>query len=212
MERMKHAEHCGFSSKPTLNQTGELNDASWLTRIDFSSASNVSASSSSAKYSPARPQPPIVDDDAADHLAHAPLALGGTEAAAEVLLGDDVGGRLRPELRELDALLLEGRLVLAGDEGVAHLPLDLLERVAARDREVAANAGVTLGVEHRILEQCVGDLVCLHGRHIVPPGHRVSPMLFPRGREGSQAERGDHRRASVGRKTGSLTRRREDRQ
>ena len=49
IERMKHAEHCGFSSKPTLNQTGELKDASWLTRIAFSSASNVSASSSVAK-------------------------------------------------------------------------------------------------------------------------------------------------------------------
>src|SRR3954466_7130905 len=24
-DRMKHAEHCGCSSKPTLNQTGELN-------------------------------------------------------------------------------------------------------------------------------------------------------------------------------------------
>src|SRR3954451_10681298 len=42
MERMKHAEHCGFSSKPTLNDTGELNDASWLTRIAVSSASKVS--------------------------------------------------------------------------------------------------------------------------------------------------------------------------
>jgi hypothetical protein len=28
-ERMKHAEHCGLSSKPTLNQTGELNAAIW---------------------------------------------------------------------------------------------------------------------------------------------------------------------------------------
>src|SRR5213080_915435 len=28
IERMKQAEHCGFSSKPTLNQTGELKDAS----------------------------------------------------------------------------------------------------------------------------------------------------------------------------------------
>src|SRR5947199_8815915 len=27
IERMKHAEHCGFSSKPTLNQTGELKAA-----------------------------------------------------------------------------------------------------------------------------------------------------------------------------------------
>src|SRR3712207_5871582 len=28
-ERMKQAEHCGLSSKPTLNQTGELNAAIW---------------------------------------------------------------------------------------------------------------------------------------------------------------------------------------
>ena len=49
IERMKQAEHCGFSSKPTLNQTGELKAASWLTRIAFSSSSKVSASSSSAK-------------------------------------------------------------------------------------------------------------------------------------------------------------------
>src|SRR5215212_6080557 len=29
-DRMKQAEHCGCSSKPTLNQTGELKAASWL--------------------------------------------------------------------------------------------------------------------------------------------------------------------------------------
>src|SRR5213075_979568 len=28
-ELMKHAEHCGRGSTPTLNQTGELNDAIW---------------------------------------------------------------------------------------------------------------------------------------------------------------------------------------
>src|ERR671935_2441150 len=49
IERMKQAEHCGFSSKPTLNQTGELKEASWLTRIAFSSASNASASAPEAK-------------------------------------------------------------------------------------------------------------------------------------------------------------------
>src|SRR5438477_568465 len=49
IERMKHAEHCGRSSKPTLNQTGELKAAYWLTRIALSSASKVSASSSVAK-------------------------------------------------------------------------------------------------------------------------------------------------------------------
>src|SRR5262245_35884177 len=60
IERMKHAEHCGCSSKPTLNQTGELNAAYWLTRIVFSSASKVWASSSLAKYPPLRPHMPTV--------------------------------------------------------------------------------------------------------------------------------------------------------
>jgi hypothetical protein len=32
-ERMKQAEHCGCSSKPTLNQTGELNAAIWWSRM-----------------------------------------------------------------------------------------------------------------------------------------------------------------------------------
>jgi hypothetical protein len=45
---MKQALHCGCASKPTLNQTGELNDAYWLTRIALSSASKVSPSSSVA--------------------------------------------------------------------------------------------------------------------------------------------------------------------
>ena len=81
-------------------------------------------------------------DDAADHLLHAALALGRAQPAAEVLLRDDVRRGLRPELRELDVLLLEGRPVLAGDEGVADLPLDLVERVAAGDREVPAHAQV----------------------------------------------------------------------
>ena len=48
-ERMKQAEHCGCSSKPTLNQTGELNAAIWWSRMCVSSASNVSPSSAVAK-------------------------------------------------------------------------------------------------------------------------------------------------------------------
>src|SRR5207302_1941246 len=60
IERMKHAEHCGFSSNPTLNHTGELNAASWLTRIAFSSSSKVCASSSDAKYPSLRPHVPTV--------------------------------------------------------------------------------------------------------------------------------------------------------
>src|SRR5205085_743901 len=60
IERMKQAEHCGFSSKPTLNQTGELKAAYWLTRSALSSEPKVSASSSEAKYPPSRPHATIV--------------------------------------------------------------------------------------------------------------------------------------------------------
>src|SRR5687768_9478668 len=59
-ERMKQAEHCGCSSKPTLNHTGELNAASWLSRMYVSSASNASPSSTEAKYPRSRPQSVIV--------------------------------------------------------------------------------------------------------------------------------------------------------
>src|SRR5207237_7703236 len=72
-------------------------------------------------------------DDAADHLLHARLPLGRAEAAPEVLLGDDVRRGLRPELRELDVLLVERRLLLARDERVAQLPLDLVEGIPARN-------------------------------------------------------------------------------
>src|SRR5687768_17264610 len=48
-DRMKQAEHCGLSSKPTLNHTGELKAASWFTRMCVSSASKVSASADPPK-------------------------------------------------------------------------------------------------------------------------------------------------------------------
>src|SRR3954451_16116326 len=47
--RMKQAEHCGVSSKPTLNHTGELKAAFWCSRIELSSASKASPSSAPAK-------------------------------------------------------------------------------------------------------------------------------------------------------------------
>src|SRR6201995_1207234 len=61
-ERMKQAEHCGDSSKPTLNQTGELNAATWWSRMCVSSASKASPSSSEAKYPRSRPQSAIVPE------------------------------------------------------------------------------------------------------------------------------------------------------
>src|SRR5829696_1771237 len=50
-ERMKQAEHCSSPElrQPTLNQTGELKAAFWLTRIEVSSCSKASAFSSVAK-------------------------------------------------------------------------------------------------------------------------------------------------------------------
>ena len=47
--RMKHAVHCGCSSKPTLNHTGELKAAIWWSRMWVSSASKASPSSTDAK-------------------------------------------------------------------------------------------------------------------------------------------------------------------
>src|SRR4051812_17732182 len=45
-ELMKHAEHCGCSSTPTLNQTGELNAIFWCRRRCTSSSRNAQASAS----------------------------------------------------------------------------------------------------------------------------------------------------------------------
>ena len=48
-ELMKHAEHWGWASTPTLNQTGELNEAFWRSSRCVSSAWNASRSVSEAK-------------------------------------------------------------------------------------------------------------------------------------------------------------------
>ncbi len=46
---MKHAEAWGLGSMPTLNQTGELNEATWLTRIAASSSWKASRSAAVLK-------------------------------------------------------------------------------------------------------------------------------------------------------------------
>ncbi len=67
-------------------------------------------------------------DDAIDDLTQRRLALGRTERAPEVLLGDDVGGIHRPRDRELDIALLErdGAVFPVGDPGITALPHDLV--------------------------------------------------------------------------------------
>src|SRR5207248_9898290 len=71
----------------------------------------------------------------ADHLLHRALAVRRAELAPEVLLGDDVGGVLRPALRELDVRLLERDPVAVSDSRVAQLPLDGVEGVRGLVRE-----------------------------------------------------------------------------
>ncbi len=57
---------------------------------------------------------------------------GRADRPAEVLRDDDVGGLLRPELRDLDVALLEDDLaLLVADDGRADVPLDLVERIDA---------------------------------------------------------------------------------
>ncbi len=78
---------------------------------------------------------------AADELAHAALAVRRAELAAEVLGDHDVGGRLRPELRHLDAPLLEDLLTpLVGNDGIAQLPFDRIEGIDPGSRVVALEA------------------------------------------------------------------------
>src|SRR5262249_49487811 len=68
--------------------------------------------------------------DAADQLPDAALALGRADLAAEILGDDNVGGLLRPRLRDLDVALFEDHFAaLAADDGGAQLPLDLVERI-----------------------------------------------------------------------------------
>jgi len=84
--------------------------------------------------------PPAGDrvDHPGDHVPHGGLALRGPERPAEVLLGHDVRGVLRPVLRELDVPLLEGvaAFLEVRDDGVARLPFDLVERMGPVLREI----------------------------------------------------------------------------
>jgi hypothetical protein len=81
---------------------------------------------------PARPVGDRVDD-ASNQLTNAALALGRSNLAAEILRNDNVGGLLRPALRNLDVALLEDELAaLVRDDRGAQIPLDLVERVDIR--------------------------------------------------------------------------------
>jgi len=76
--------------------------------------------------------------DAVDHLSHRPLALVGAERAAEVLLGDDVRGVLRPRDGKLDVGLVErvGAVLEVRDARLAPLPLERVVGMHPRLGEV----------------------------------------------------------------------------
>src|SRR5262249_21667943 len=57
---MKQGEAWGLGSMPTLNQTGELKEATWLTRIAASSSWKASRSAAVLKYPPFSPYPVMV--------------------------------------------------------------------------------------------------------------------------------------------------------
>src|SRR6516165_4956828 len=59
-ELMKHAEHCGFTSIPQLNHTGELKAIIWFRSRCTSSSWKIAASWSLAKYPPCLPHPVMV--------------------------------------------------------------------------------------------------------------------------------------------------------
>ena len=107
-ELMKQAEHCGFCSMPTLNQTGELNAIFWWTIRWVSSALKVWRSVVGREVVLGlRPGGDRVDD-AVDELADArSRAPGVPRWPRKYLLTDDVGGELAPEVGDLDVLLLE---------------------------------------------------------------------------------------------------------
>ena len=156
--RMKQAEHCGCSSKPTLNQTGLLKAAFWCRRMWVSSASKASASSADGEVAALAAPAGDRAGDAADHLLDGRLALVRADPPAEVLLRDDVGRVLGPALRELDAALLERGVLGVADHRVADLPLDLVEGVDS-GRRVATLDGDSPGLCgcycHAFLSSCV---------------------------------------------------------
>ena len=150
--RMKHADACcGTPFTPMLNHTGLLNGrplvheqvlelvAEGLGLVVVDEVAVAGA--------------PVGDrvGDPVDHLAQRPLPLGRAEGAPEVLLGDDVGGVLRPAHRELDVGLEEGvgAVLVVGDAGVATFPLDGVVGVLTGRREVPADPDAELLRRHR---------------------------------------------------------------
>ena len=158
-ERMKQAEHCGCLLEPHVEPhravEGRLLVEQDVGQLGLEGVGVLVGGEVAALAAPAGDRP----GDPGDHLLHRALALRRAELAAEVLLGDDVGRVLGPALRELDLALLERGAFGIADDGVAELPLDLVEGVDAGGREAALDrqsrlAGLCVlcsGFAHQVL-------------------------------------------------------------
>ncbi len=107
---IKQAEHWGRASMPTLNQTGELKAIFWWTsKMQKFVVEDIRVV---VGREVAHVLAPFGDGvrDPADELLDAALALFGAHHAVEVFGDHDVGGGLRPGLRDLDVFLLEDHL------------------------------------------------------------------------------------------------------
>ena len=116
--------------RPTLNQTGELNDAVLMQAEPGQLA--VEPLAVLRRGEVAVLDAPVGDraGDAVDQLPDAVLALGRADFAVEVLADDDVGGQLAPDRRDFAVVLLEDHLaVLALDLRAADFPLDGREQI-----------------------------------------------------------------------------------
>ena len=155
-----------MSGTPTLNHTGELNAAFWLTQEVRQLVGEDLRVRLGGEVAVLRAPAADRVDDAGDELADRGLTLGRAERAAEVLLGDDVGGVLRPADGELHAALLEGvpALLEVGDDRVARLPFDLVERVGPLGREMTPEREPLLVADHLYVLQVLCPL-----RHLRRP-------------------------------------------
>ena len=128
--------HCGCSSTPTLNQTGELKAHllvdQQVRQLGLEGREVVVRREVVLRRGPGGDGV----DHAVDELLDAALASGRADVAAEVLADHDVGGELAPEGRHLDVRPADedglARLVL--DLCGAQLPGDLVVGVHARRR------------------------------------------------------------------------------
>ena len=172
-ELMKHAEHCGFASIPTLNQTGRV-EAHLLVDQEVGQL-RLERGEVLVRGEVALGLGPGGDrvDDAVDELPDAVLALRRADVAAEVLADDDVGGELAPGGRDLDVLLLEHGLAgLGADAGRPVLPGDLV---------VGVDAGAgPAALEREAARPLAGEAGTVRAAEPLAGGGRLVPVLPPR--------------------------------